>query len=283
MCSEVVSSTSCYVDWTERVAVDDTRPDPPDGFENHRFRSGDLSLVAHLARPPLNEGSRPGVVICHGFPSGPGGGANSVATFPELAFRIATEMAWVAMVPHMRGMGDSEGDFSLDGWRDDVVAAAADLRGQDGVEGVWAVGFGTGASLAICAAAIDPEIRGVAALAAPADWSDWAANPRRLLLHARRAGVVTSEEASSDFERWSVALREISAERSVAELGTRDLLLVHGSDDEVVPPLDARVLASGHGTADLRMIAGAGHHLRHDPRAIAMLLGWLDRQRRQHG
>ena len=68
-----------------------------------------------------------------------------------------------------------------------------------------------------------------------------------------------------------------------AELGTRDLLLIHGSDDEVVPSLDARVLASGHGIADLRMIAGAGHHLRHDPRAIAMLLGWLDRQRRQHG
>ena len=27
------------------------------------------------------------------------------------------------------------------------------------------------------------------------------------------------------------------------------------------------------------MIAGAGHRLRHDPRAIAVLLGWLDRQR----
>ena len=265
------------------MAVDDTGPDPTDGFENHRFQSGDLSLVAHLARPPLSGDGRPGVVICHGFPSGPDGGANSVATFPELAFRIATEMGWVAMVPYMRGMGDSEGDFSLDGWRDDVAAAAADLRGQDNVEGVWAVGFGTGASLAICAAAVDPEIRGVAALAAPADWSDWAANPRHLLLHARQAGVITSEEAPTDFGRWSAALREVSAERSVAEMGTRDLLLVHGSDDEVVPPLDARVLASGHGIADLRMIAGAGHHLRHDPRAIAILLGWLDRQRRQHG
>jgi putative redox protein len=42
------------------------------------------------------------------------------------------------------------------------------------------------------------------------------------------------------------------------------------------------VLAGQHGSADLRMIAGAGHHLRHDPRAIAILLGWLDRQRRRH-
>ena len=76
------------------MAVDDTGPDPTDGFENHRFQSGDLSLVAHLARPPLSGDGRPGVVICHGFPSGPGGGANSVSTFPELAFRIATERRW---------------------------------------------------------------------------------------------------------------------------------------------------------------------------------------------
>ena len=30
--------------------------------------------------------------------------------------------------------------------------------------------------------------------------------------------------------------------------------------------------------AELRIIAGAGHQLRHDPRAVAVLLGWLDRQ-----
>jgi putative redox protein len=90
------------------------------------------------------------------------------------------------------------------------------------------------------------------------------------------------EGAPPDFGRWSSALREISAERAVESMAPRDLLLVHGTDDEIVPPLDARVLAGQHGSADLRMIAGAGHHLRHDPRAIAILLGWLDRQRRRH-
>jgi putative redox protein len=29
----------------------------------------------------------------------------------------------------------------------------------------------------------------------------------------------------------------------------------------------------------MRVIDGAGHRLRHDPRAMAMLFGWLDRQR----
>ena len=52
-------------------------------------------------------------------------------------------------------------------------------------------------------------------------------------------------------------------------------------EDEAVPPFDARVLADAHGSAELRMINGAGHELLHDPRAVAVLLGWLDRQRSQ--
>ena len=40
-----------------------------------------------------------------------------------------------------------------------------------------------------------------------------------------------------------------------------------------------RRLAQAHGSAMLRIIPGAGHRLRHDPRAVAILLGWLDRQR----
>jgi hypothetical protein len=38
------------------------------------------------------------------------------------------------------------------------------------------------------------------------------------------------------------------------------------------------VLADAHGDAELRIISGAGHELRHDPRAVAVLLGWLARQ-----
>jgi putative redox protein len=46
-----------------------------------------------------------------------------------------------------------------------------------------------------------------------------------------------------------------------------------------VPTADSRVLAQAHGAAELQIIPGAGHRLRHDPRAMAVLLGWLDRQR----
>jgi putative redox protein len=55
-------------------------------------------------------------------------------------------------------------------------------------------------------------------------------------------------------------------------------MVVHGSEDASVPVIDARVLADAHGSADLRIISGASHDLRLDPRAVAVLIGWLDRQ-----
>jgi putative redox protein len=54
---------------------------------------------------------------------------------------------------------------------------------------------------------------------------------------------------------------------------------MHGSEDDIVPTADSRVLAQAHGSAELQVLTGAGHRLRHDPRAISILLGWLDRQR----
>ena len=246
----------------------------------HYFYSKDLRLSAELEIPHSGDSESPGVLIIHGFPAGSRGGTNSPETLPELARRISLEMGWVAMVPYLRGMQGSEGWFSLDGWLEDVKSAAIDLLSHPAVDVVWATGFGTGAALAICAASEESRIKGVGSLAAPADWSEWATEPRRLLVHARRAGIVPQEGVGEEFADWSRALGELSAERIVPGLASRPLLVVHGMEDDVVSPLDARALAEAHGSADLRLIEGAGHHLRHDPRAIAVLLGWLDRQRR---
>ena len=244
----------------------------------HNFLSEGLSLEANLLFPEETEKTSPGLVITHGFPVGETGGANSPDTLPELAERISQEMGWVAMVPHLRGMGESEGFFSLEGWREDLKSAVSYLSTFEEVGPIWLAGFGTGGALSLAAASDDDRIKGVAALATPADFNDWAENPRRLLLHARDAGLINDSSALEDFDAWKSSLSKISAEKSAEIFSPNPLLLVHGTDDEMVPPLDARAIAGAHESCDLRMISGAGHHLRHDPRAIAILLGWLDRQ-----
>ena len=128
---------------------------------DRRFTVDGLELAAHLAQPAdRNEGGRPGVVIAHGFPAEAGGGINSVASFPQLADRIATEHGWAALAYASRGIGESEGDFSLAGWLRDLNGAIRHLRASAEIDGLYLIGFGTGGALAIEAGAADPQVRG---------------------------------------------------------------------------------------------------------------------------
>jgi putative redox protein len=239
-----------------------------------------VRLAAHVARPPASTAvaGRPGLVVCHGFPTGVKGAAVSAQTYPELADRVAADAGWTVLAFNFRGTGDSEGNFSLGGWLTDLRAAVGYLLEHEGVGGVWLMGASTGGSLAICAAGEDERVRGVVALSARADFDDWAAHPRRFLDHAREIGVIRDPLFPPDVDAWTRELRETRPLVLVAKLAPRPLLLVQGSDDDVVPSLDARALADCHGGAELRIIQGAGHRLRHDPRAVAVLLGWLERQ-----
>jgi putative redox protein len=241
-----------------------------------------LRLKGHLARPAaraVGDGPRCGLVLCHGFPAGPRGAATSGESYPDLADRLSAETGWYVLAFNFRGTGDSDGDFSLGGWLRDV-AGAVDRLLQEDVDGVWLAGFSLGGALAICAAGEDERVRGVAALSAPADFGDWAADPRAFLAHARDVGVIRDTAFPTDFEAWTRELHEIRPLSLVGKIPPRPLLLVHGADDDVVPLVDARVLADTAEGDDvqLRVIQGAGHRLRHDPRAVAVLLGWLDRQ-----
>ncbi|MEX0768630.1 MAG: alpha/beta fold hydrolase, partial [Microthrixaceae bacterium] len=244
---------------------------------DYTFPSGDLTLSGHLSEPTEGPHSAPGLLLCHGFPVRGRESPQSGVSFPELADRIALELGWVVLAMNFRGCGTAEGNYSMQGWLDDVAAGVAELN-RLGVTGVWIAGFGTGGSLAVCEGARNPSVSGVAALATPTDFEDWARNPRRLLLHAREVQVIKDPDFPSSFENWAAGFKSVQPVESVARLAPRPLLVVHGDSDDLTPLQDGRALAAAHGDAEFRLINGAGHELRHDPRAVAVLLGWLSRQ-----
>lgn len=245
------------------------------------IESDGLRLWAHTARQPNRRGNeipRRGLVLCHGVPTGPRWAESSGKTYPDFADRIAAEAGWAVLAFNFRGTGESEGDFSLGGWANDLRAAIDHLVDQPNVDGVWLAGFRTGGALAVWAAADDDRVRGVATVGAPADFDEWASEPRRFLDIARARGVVRTPGFPEDFAAWAQELKTIRAIEVIEQLAPRPVMIVHGSIDDVVPLSDARVLADSAQGCDLRVITGAGHRLRHDPRAVALLLGWLDRQ-----
>ena len=238
-----------------------------------------LSLETHLARPPLSAGrtTQPGLVICHGLPVGEGAAATAGHTFPQLADRVAAETGWACLTFCFRGAGASEGEFSIAGWVADLHAATAYLRAQQ-VQNIWLAGFSLGGTIAIHVAGNDPSIRGVASLSAPSDLSAWSSDPAYLLALVRQVGLV-GPDAQPDLAVWSAEVAALDPLGSAARVPPRPFFVVHGSADESVPLADARALAdAAEGQCELHVLPKGGHRLRHDPRAIAILLGWLERQ-----
>jgi uncharacterized protein len=144
---------------------------------------------------------------------------------------------------------------------------------------VWIAGFRLGGTLAIMTAADDARVRGIATFAAPASLATWVQDPAWFLEYARTTGVLRTADYPADPAAWTRAIATLDPVEAATRIAPRPWLLVHGSADDVVPVDDARVLAEAAGDCvELRIVANGPHRLRHDPRAIAGLLGWLDRQ-----
>ncbi len=238
-------------------------------------------LAVHVAGgPPLASdvvvGTVRTLVVCPGLPTEPGAATRTGRTFPALADGLAQTSGWRTVAACLRGVGPSGGDFSLAGWMEDleVIVSRAVSGGM-----VWLAGFGVAGSLAVCLASDDERVRGVATVGSPASFASWAERPGDALATARRLGVVRDPSFPPDLASWVGPASSLDPLRAAERVPPRTMLVVHGVEDDIVPVADARALAdAGRPDAQLRLLAGAGHRLRPDPRVVALLLGWLERQ-----
>ena len=237
-------------------------------------------LVGQLALPPGAERGAAAVILCHGFPSAPRGARASGEGYAELAEFLAAETGAAVLTFTFRGCGTSGGDFSLSGWIDDLGVAIDWLTTTRNVVEVGVAGFSLGGAVALWRAARDERIVSVAAFASPATFDDWAAEPRKFLELCRELGAIRTKAFPPDVALWASDFTTCSPVESMALLGKRPVLLVHGQDDASVDVNASRELmlaAAPDADVELRILFGAGHRLRHDPRATAVLVGWASR------
>src|SRR5436309_14788191 len=106
-----------------------------------KFESSGLQLAGSVSRPTASAAAagrtRPGLVLCHGFPTEGKRARVSGQTYPQLADRIAADAGWTVLTFNFRGTGESEGDFSLNGWLSDLHNAIDFMLDVEQVAGVW--------------------------------------------------------------------------------------------------------------------------------------------------
>ena len=238
--------------------------------------AGPSGALRFYAAGGPREGTAPLLLLCPELPTTEGALGDVALPYEALADRIAQESGWRVVVAMFRGLGGSAGSFSGTGWLEDAaVMVDEELAARVGLR---VAGFGFGGAIALALAARDERVRGVACFGAPAQLAKWAADPHSLAARCRGAGLL-EPGFPGDVRAWAAELAELEPTSSAARLGDRPLLVVQGSEDDAVPPNAAgKLVEAGGARAELRMVLGAGHWLRADPRASATLIGWLERQ-----
>ena len=248
---------------------------------SYRFKSGTLELAGHLATPPArHQTGTPAVVLCHSFRAGEGGAPSTAFTHPQLADRIANELGWIRAVVHVPRRGRLR--------RAVLPRRLADGHSRrhrphrratrcHGCVGGRVRHRGRAVPVCRCSRQAGQRCRRARGSGGFRRLGRAASPPAR----ARPGGRsrLRPSRIPPSFDAWVHDLRAIRPLQCVAEYAPRTLLVVHGTDDDLVPDFDARVIADAHGSAEMRILAGASHQLRDDPRAVAVLLGWLDRER----
>jgi dipeptidyl aminopeptidase/acylaminoacyl peptidase len=218
-------------------------------YRRVRLRGDDVTLAAwHV---PC-EGSRAGLVLCHGL------NRNRMQFLPLL--QPLHQAGFHLLLFDFRGMGLSGGTVCTFGDREqwDVLAGVRWLRDTARVERVGLYGFSMGGACSLLAAARDPD---VAALV-----TDCAFARLDELLDIRVLPLPTPlrDPVHRSVRYWAerryARVLQVNPERAVQQWRPRPLLVIHGGNDQCVPPDHGHRLAAAAGeTAELWIIPDAAH------------------------
>ena len=171
------------------------------------------------------------------------------------------------------GQGEAEYELPIEPAYERVATAVADyLEGRDDVDPARIGGFGVslGGYYAARAAAYEPRLKAVVALAGPYQWSlDWdILPPQTRATFQRRSGATTESEA-----REKAA--QLTLEDAAARI-TTPLLVAAGGRDRLVPAHHAERLAREAPGAELMLYPDGSHGLtNHAFESRSKMADWL--------
>jgi len=236
-----------------------------------------LKIIGEVFSPD-SDGPHPGLMLCHGIPSGNPKNPND-GGYPALAQRFVAE-GFAVMIFNFRGAGLSEGHFDIMGWTRDLNSALDYFCDYGGVdkERISVMAFSGGAMTSIYVTARDQRIKALVSCCSPVSITfakkreeviSFIENQRQISISRDTLSVQTPEQIMQNFKTVDPLLW-------VDQISPRPLLIIHGDKDDLVDPAQAyQIYEKAKQPKQLAMIAGAGHRLRHEEDAMKVATDWL--------
>jgi len=235
--------------------------------------SGELFLPGDRVQYPT-------VCVCHGIPAHiPDPGDRG---YPLLAEKIC-RAGFAVLIFNFRGTGNSGGNLDILGWTRDLKAVIGYLWSLPEVDKshLSLFGFSGGAAVSVYVASQDSRVSCVAACACPAEFTFFTEvnKSQSIVDHFCSIGAIRDADFPQSAEEWFNGFSLVSPIKYVAGVAPRPLLLVHGSKDETVDMSHVhRLYDRAREPKQIVIVDGAGHRLRQDDRAIAIVIEWLQSQ-----
>lgn len=241
-----------------------------------RIDDDGIQLNAVLEKPEKGD-RHPLVILLHGFTSAMDRPHNIRAA------EAMREAGFATLRFDLYGHGGSGGEFrkhTLHKWISNTLAVI-DYARAAGYDELYLSGHSQGGLTAALAAGMEPDrIRGLI-LRAPAFMIPQGARDGILLGTAfdpehipDSVPVIKGLELDGNYLRVAQTIRVEDA----VDRYPGPVLILHGDEDDTVPPEDSRRMAERYRNGELAMMAGETHHFdRHSEQMREIIRGWLGR------
>jgi alpha/beta superfamily hydrolase len=237
-----------------------------------------INLKGQVYYPETGQQPFPTLCICHGLPRG-GAATSNDRGYPALAERFS-RAGFLTLIFNFRGAGESEGNFDIMGWTRDLTAVLDYVYNISAADKsrIATMGFSAGAAVCIYVASRDPRVASVISCGCPT--VSRLGNSRDLALQYiaefRKVGIIKDDGFPPSLEEWMGNFNYIYSLNWVEKLSPKPLLIMHGTQDDVVPVDSSMALYEHAGKPkDIFIIQGAGHQLRLVNEAMENALNWL--------
>lgn len=256
-----------------RVAHDRTPADLGLAGDSMRIPTANgLELHGWLIDAKNIDAPRPAVIVLHGW------GGNAAMMLPLAPALHAAGYAVLLIDARCHGGSDADDFASLPRFAEDAEHVFDWLAGLPGIDArrIALLGHSVGAGAVLLAASRKPGVGAVVSIAA---FSHPATMMRRWLA-AKRIPLRPLGNYILRYVERTIGHRfdDIAPEHTIARVRC-PVLLVHGADDDTVPPVEARRIhaARGHDAVELRVLPGDHERFADAAQHMGDLVDFLDR------
>ncbi len=240
-------------------------------FEKFSLDSNDITITGTITKPssfnlPLNL-----IVICHGIPSQDG----KNLTVEEKGYLKISEVfssnGFLSVVFNFQGCKGSTGIYSPINWINNLNSIITFMHSKYDILKTFVLSFSGGAMISVKTTAENPLIDYLITCACPADL-----DPNNNFIFLLRDGLLLQfSEQNLNKDVLLKELNEINPLIWVDKIGPREILILHGKNDELIPYNQSEKLYKlAKNPKSIYIFDELGHKLRRENEVIEFVLNW---------